>query len=384
MGKTNSNMLWVHNLRSCMILLGLLCHSVFPYMLISKTKIKRYADSFFIVADEHKWFVSDICALLIDTFAMPTLFIIAGFFLKKSLKEKGYSAFVKNKAKRLYVPFLIIGLPTVLLGYFTGYIISNGDFNFANHIVDFVFVQKIPIGHTWFISLLFFYCLFFATTYSYLENACSYLFKYLKNKNGVLIIALVILILTISYAPLSYVLGMNSWMELGLFDFQMNTFFYYYVYLLVGSFLYETNFVTSNNRSSKWGVWLCISILSFVLLALSYDTLNGDLFSINPLAPSGYTLLLRPLTASLFCGFFIVFFKKHMNFSNSLLNALHNRSYAIYLVHFVFIFWVQYLLLDIGISPVFKILIVFITTFLLSWLLAGALKNNSTFLKRIL
>jgi glucan biosynthesis protein C len=50
-----------------------------------------------------------------------------------------------------------------------------------------------------------------------------------------------------------------------------------------------------------------------------------------------------------------------------MLDPLSENAYALYLIHYVFVVWLQYLLLDVSIAAGIKALIVFSGTLLLSW-----------------
>ena len=52
--------------------------------------------------------------------------------------------------------------------------------------------------------------------------------------------------------------------------------------------------------------------------------------------------------------------------------SLSNHAYGIYLVHYVFVIWLQYLLLGVALFAIAKGLIVFTVTIVLSWLTTAA------------
>ena len=49
----------------------------------------------------------DVILIVIDVFAMPILFFIAGYFMLSSLQKRGAVLFIKNKFKRLGIPWLL-------------------------------------------------------------------------------------------------------------------------------------------------------------------------------------------------------------------------------------------------------------------------------------
>ena len=61
--------------------------------------------------------------------------------------------------------------------------------------------------------------------------------------------------------------------------------------------------------------------------------------------------------------------------SVGLLNSLAASAYGIYIVHYVFVTWLQYWLLGADLSAIAKALLVFIGALLLSWGLTAALRR---------
>jgi surface polysaccharide O-acyltransferase-like enzyme len=59
----------------------------------------------------------------------------------------------------------------------------------------------------------------------------------------------------------------------------------------------------------------------------------------------------------------------------SLLDALRPSAYGIYLVHYVFVLWLQYILFDYPLPAIVKFAIVFIGTLLLSWAATAMLRR---------
>jgi peptidoglycan/LPS O-acetylase OafA/YrhL len=56
-------------------------------------------------------------------------------------------------------------------------------------------------------------------------------------------------------------------------------------------------------------------------------------------------------------------------------DSLNNNAYGMYLVHYVFVVWLQYALLDAQLGAVAKAAIVFGGTLLLSWATTAAIRR---------
>jgi peptidoglycan/LPS O-acetylase OafA/YrhL len=68
------------------------------------------------------------------------------------------------------------------------------------------------------------------------------------------------------------------------------------------------------------------------------------------------------------CLAYLTLFRALANFTNKFWNSLASNSFFIYLIHYVFVIWGQYLLLHTTMSAILKFSIVFIVSLSASWL----------------
>src|SRR6201996_1040535 len=80
--------------RTCITLLVLLHHSVVNY-------------TYFGNGDRARWLGFDLVVLFNDSFFMACMFFISGLFVCESLTRRGPASFLRNRAFRLGVPFLL-------------------------------------------------------------------------------------------------------------------------------------------------------------------------------------------------------------------------------------------------------------------------------------
>ncbi|MDY6958363.1 MAG: acyltransferase, partial [Halobacteriota archaeon] len=59
----------------------------------------------------------------------------------------------------------------------------------------------------------------------------------------------------------------------------------------------------------------------------------------------------------------------------ALLESLSNNSYGIYIFHYLFVTWLQFLLLEVNIHAIQKASIVFAGTLFLSWGITSAIRR---------
>ncbi|RIV20496.1 hypothetical protein DYU11_20850 [Fibrisoma montanum] len=141
------------NLRTSMMLMGLVLHAAGPYM----------NTAYFPDDPKANHEVFDTLFLFIHTFRMPAFFIMSGFFSALLVERRGVSLFIKNRAHRILLPFLV--------GYFTVNILIQAAYVycFSNHTIapviewfstgTFLLPVITPTVHLWFLYFLLIYYL---------------------------------------------------------------------------------------------------------------------------------------------------------------------------------------------------------------------------------
>ena len=81
------------------------------------------------------------------------------------------------------------------------------------------------------------------------------------------------------------------------------------------------------------------------------------------------------LECGLSCMFLLALFLRFGNKRIAMLEPLRENAYGMYLVHYVFVTWLQYLLLGIAIFALAKGLMVFAATLVLSWAATVAIRR---------
>ena len=72
---------------------------------------------------------------------------------------------------------------------------------------------------------------------------------------------------------------------------------------------------------------------------------------------------------------FLALFLRFANRRFAIVESLNDNAYGIYLIHYLFVVWLQYALLGSGLSPIAKALIVFASVLGLSWGAVAALRR---------
>src|SRR5437868_11017942 len=131
--------------RTFITLLVLLHHSVINY-------------TYFGSGDPMRWLGFDLVVLFNDSFFMACMFLISGLFVRDSLMRKGSANFLRDRAWRLGVPYLISVIVLMPIAYYPTFLRyhlpGTTDFNFLHFWWHTLTVGPWPSGPAWFLWVL--------------------------------------------------------------------------------------------------------------------------------------------------------------------------------------------------------------------------------------
>jgi surface polysaccharide O-acyltransferase-like enzyme len=314
------------NLRSCIILLVVVFHAAMSYML--------FAPSWWYVVDT-KQSLGFFCFVMIaDVFIMPVMFLLAGYFGLPSLLRKGEDGFMREKMKRVGIPWLV---GTLFFAPVTTYFIWLSRtktpppyFHFWTHTFFSTYFEQ---AQFWFLGvlLLFYFGLIIA-------RSANEKLKWFEPGTGrpspwffpgfVLLTSAVFIVVNqhvIDYAwvPVSYLLVI-----------QPTRFSLYILFFALGVHGYRRRWFTANGYRPRLVIWLPLSLLlgtAFMLYKLTFG-LKLEQFRYrmgNDLLHCAFCL------AAVFA--LIAVFLKFLNRTSKMWRALSGNSYAIYCVHMVIV-----------------------------------------------
>lgn len=378
----NNRNIWIDYLRTTITIMVVAHHSSLAYTTFATFNKEAYINSTHPIVDSARWVGLDIFENYNDQFFMSLMFLIGGLFLIKSVNRKGTLEFVKDRFIRLFIPFLFIGTPLMLLAYFPSFYLARNSTDIIAYIKDFFTVESWPVGPPWFIWVLFLFNLIFALVYKQLINLLNHFevkIKIVKTYHYILILFTLTWLL---YVPAAYYFGIGTWFGIGPFDFQLSRIAQYFGYFIIGIVIghYDFNNNIFSNHSklvSKWWMWSSLSLLLYSFLTIAPPRLTKMVIdsSISELTGWMIYLTLYSATCTISTIAFLTIFRRWMKTENCIWNSLINNAFLIYLTHYIFITWVQFSLLSINLSAFTKFVITFSTTLVLSWLLSYLLKK---------
>jgi len=119
----------------------------------------------------------------------------------------------------------------------------------------------------------------------------------------------------------------------------------------------------------KWLFWVISCLVIYALLKCSEAPLL-QMIHRQQLSELQANFIYRPvwvLSCTLSCIAFLTTFKSLLNKTNAWWKSLSANAYGIYLVHYIFIVWCQYYLLELPLPAIAKFLVTFLVSVTLSW-----------------
>jgi surface polysaccharide O-acyltransferase-like enzyme len=363
--------------RTFVILLVLLHHSVINY-------------TWFGHGDPMRWLGFDLVVLFNDSFFMAFMFLISGLFVRDSLARKGWAIFLRDRAWRLGVPFLMSVFVLMPIAYYPTFLRyhlpGTTDFNFLHFWWHTITVGPWPSGPAWFLWVLLALDVMAAAVWAMAPHAIPALGQLIVAARDRPVTAFVafLLVSIAAYLPMHLAFGDISWLELGRFPLPIQTSrillytAYFFAGVGVGAVNLRVGLLAENGGlARRWPVWLGFALVFYLaILALVYAHHNwvADFDSPPLLWKVGYGLAFAAYSAAM-ASTVTAGFLRSANSPCSLLDAMQPSAYGIYLLHYIFIIWLQYAVYDYSFPAFVKFAIVFTGTFSMSWALTVMLRR---------
>jgi peptidoglycan/LPS O-acetylase OafA/YrhL len=363
--------------RTFITLLVVLHHSVVNY-------------TYFGNGDRMRWLGFDLVVLFNDSFFMACMFFISGLFVRDSLARRGPASFLANRAWRLGVPFLISIFVVTPIAYYPSFLRyhlpGTTDFNFFHFWWRMLTIGPWPSGSAWFLWVL----LTLGAIATLLWAAAPRVIEALGQRIDALrdwpMTAFVVfqMFSILVYLPMHLIFGDSSWLEPGHYPFPIQTSRillyagYFFIGVGVGAASLRSGVLAENGALvMRWRVWLAFALAFYgAILLLVYVHHNGlaDFNSPPFWWRTAYGLAFAMFSAAMTFTVPAIF----LRFARSslwLLDTMRPSAYGIYLLHFIFLIWLQYIVFDPAFPAFVKFAIVFTGTLSMSWALTVLLRK---------
>lgn len=341
----------------------------------------------------------------LDIFLMPHLICISAFFIFFSLKNKSTPGYIKKRFSRLFIPIIVftfcagdiyyqilfkrLDMPKpTYFSAFRDYWRDFLDFNVITFIGEAKMLNELSfnMGHTWFLSVLFFMTLFvvlIALPFGKNEKVKKKIDsrKIITIKTIFLSIMLGFFYIAIAILFIAKGIRFDSWIRVfALVQVRLDQFFMLLPLFLFGLYIYSKEWLTRGDIGD-WKMW---GILSTVLIFVYVLFFNNSLFPVlhevfkiaehNSIFPDKmpfpvfkdsfkFTSLFISFLKIPICIFLLMFFlafaRKYINKPNKVTTFCSKHSINVYLLHFIPVLILQYSSVNMPFAPIIKIILMF-------------------------
>ncbi|MGB8714963.1 MAG: acyltransferase [Rhodanobacteraceae bacterium] len=372
-------------LRTFLVVLVVLHHAVLAYATFAPPPSASLDGSLlwtaFPVVDAQRWSGADLIVTFNDSFFMSLLFLISGVFAWPALTRKGAAGYLRDRARRLGIPFLIAAGVLAPLAYFATWMAAPAQT--VSFPSQWLALGVWPAGPAWFLWVLLAFALLAAIWFRVFPGWGAALARIASalGQRPVLFFLSLLAVSGLVYLPMAAAFDPLQWVKSGPFFVQISRLPHYLVYFLVGvglgAFGHDRGLLQADGRlARRWWLWVGLALLAF---GVSLATLGAIIASFAHGGPSAGLQLFGNFTFVLSCAAssmaFTALFVRFARRANPIVDSLSANAYGIYLLHYVCVTWLQFLLLPASWPGYSKAALVFIAALLVSWSLSGVLRR---------
>src|SRR5215469_17325870 len=362
------------NLRAFAIVSVVSFHSVLAY-LASQPAVPAPFDSppyqwlATPILDNHRWLGFDIYAAFQYVALMPVMFFLSGIFVWPSLVRRGSWNFLYGRLLRIGLPFVFGVYLLMPIAYYPVYRVTAADPSWLAYWQHWTALPFWPGGPLWFLWQLLLFDILALVFYLTAPRLIEMLGRFSAGATPRRYFVALLGVSTVAYLPLASAFGVSQWTELGPFDLQPDRLLLYLVYFFAGVGIgvqsYDRGLLRAGGAlARRWHFWIGAAAISFLLWMAS-------------MAPAAYgrsnvfidlcAYLTVVLVVATVCLGLLGLFLRYAARRSPIADSLSEHAYTIYLVHYVFVVWLQYALLGATIPAIVKGLTVFAGALFLSW-----------------
>jgi surface polysaccharide O-acyltransferase-like enzyme len=372
------------NLRAVVILIVLAFHSVLAYVSWIPPRSSAFDEPpygwrAFPILDSHRWFGFDLFCAWQDVYLMSLMFLLSGLFVWPSLARKQSWGFVRDRLLRLGVPFVFGIVVLVPIAEYPPYRVTAADPSIADYWREYLALPFWPNGQLWFLWQLLALNGVVVGLNWIAPSALKVLGRWSAalGQRPLLYLAALIAASALAYVPLAIAFTPWAWSDSGPLAVQFARPLLYAVYFFAGVGIgaggIDNGLVAADGGlARRWWLWLAAALAAlFIWMGVTSLTLAGP----APIAIEIASDLSFVLACAAGCAFLIAASLRFGLTRSRGLASLSTNAYSLYLVHYVFVVWLQYALLSAPLLAVIKAPIVFTVTLTTSWIIILALQR---------
>jgi hypothetical protein len=385
MARSAQSSVALSNLRAVTIVVVLAFHSVLAY-LASLPKIPRafseqpYSWQAIPIVDSERFFGFDLFCAWQDVSLMSLMFFLSGLFVPSSLARKGAATFMSDRLFRIGLPLALVVMLLMPVTYYPTYSVTAANPSVSGYWQQLTALPFWPCGPQWFLWQLLGLNLVAAILFRFAPawidgmgrlTACGY-------THPLRVFATLSCFSALAYVPMALLYSPWEWLSYGPFSFQLSRSMHYLVYFFagcaVGAYGLGRGLLARDGALARqWPAWFAVSVAGFVLWALPTSQMIGGAqapLEVQIAASVGFVL-----ACAGGCFVLLALCLRFAAERTRILDSLSVNAYSMYLLHYIFVVWLQFALLPASLPAIGKAAIVFTGTLALSWSAAVALGN---------
>lgn len=338
-----------------------------------------------------------------DNFLISLMFFLSGLFLWSGIRRHGALHFLRGRLLRLGLPFAVAATILMPIAYYPSWILAHrahGYFAFLPHHFG---ENGWPPGPPWFIWVLLSFDFAAAALFSIASRVLTtapitierFAARLAPITRRPLLAYALLLVLTIAcYLPMVLHAGSESWRTLFFapFYFQTCRVFVYFTWFSAGIIygiqgIDNTALAEDGPLARRWPLWAAAAIAAFALAQFYREPAAGAfalaqllhapglarLLSLTPAQAIVAQALTWVISCTTLCFGLLAFFQAKVRRHRPWMDSLTRSAYILYVVHYIFVSWIQYALLPLSAPGLAKAALVFVPATLLSWITAQLL-----------
>ena len=375
------------NLRAVVIVIVLAFHSVLAYLASLPVSAARFEDAPYRwqaipIVDSHRWFGFDLFCAWQDVSLMSLMFFLSGLFVPSSLARKGSITFLSDRFFRIGLPLILVVVFLMPVTYYPTYLVTAADPSVSAYWRHLTALPFWPCGPQWFLWQLLVLNVLAAGLHRVAPAWSEGLARLAASARAhpIRFFAALVSLSTLAYVPLALIYSPWEWTSYGPFSFQLSRPLHYLVYFFagcaVGAYGLDRGLLASDGVLVRhWAAWLAASVVGFVLWALPTSLMvDGREASLLVQTAAAFGFVLSCASG---CFVLLALCLRFAPERARILDSLSVNAYGMYLLHYIFIVWLQYALLPVALLAAGKAALVFGGTLAISWAAAVALSNVS-------
>ena len=376
------------NLRAVVIVIVLAFHSALAYLAWLPPKTYHFDRAPYDwqaipIIDSERWFGFDLFCAWQDLSLMSLMFFLSGLFVPSSLSRKGCWTFLSDRLLRIGMPFALAVTFLMPLAYYPAYRVTAVDPGVIAFWQHWLALPFWPCGPQWFLWQLLSLNILAAALHRFAPGWRDGLGRLagVARARPVRFYLGLVAASALAYVPLALIYTPWEWMHYGPFSLQLARPMHYLVYFFagfaIGTYGFDRGLLACDGPLAQhWAGWLAAAIVGFGLWAgptsQTLDVEGGAPLILQIAAGLGFAV-----ACAAGCFFLLAVCLRFAQERTRTLDSLSANAYGMYLVHYVFVVWLQFALLDTALFAAGKAAIVFAGTLVLSWAVSAAIGGVS-------